>query len=496
LSFPGLGLSWTASIRRWLPEVALVLLAIALRLLLVERFDPRWGYDAESHIRNIDWYRTHAELPALSENRTAYHPPLFYLAQSAVLKLAGADPTPLQEQLPTRDLTRDLALLQLLPLLAGVLRCLLVGLALALLLRDRPARLIALLVAAVLPVSVHLDAMVSNESLNVLFGCAATVLLVHAARPGPRRGAFALALGAVLGLGLLTKFSSLMVAAAVGAAALLDVIGFDSTPSPPGRIRRLAWWGVTFSLMFAMAGSLYLRNLKLTGELTPSPLEHVAGWDRDQYRATGAQDRPYWKRRSFDYFVGWNPAILTFPFFPTASGDSPRFWPVLLASTFVDHYNYGLARDPDAGRLDDSVMVNGWPLRPAAIAAARVSLLAGCLLGLTTLVAWPFAARSLWRSRDLGRLAALLVPLFVLLGQLHFAVKFPVDREGVVKGAYLQLGAGPLCALLGCAVSWLWRRRWGRPLALLNLAAVLAVAAYLVLCLLLARGVRWLVFWG
>jgi hypothetical protein len=83
-----------------------VLLAIAVRLLVVERFDPRWGYDAESHIRNIDWYRSHAGLPALSENRTAYHPPLFYLAQSAVLKLAGADPAPLQEQLPRRDLAR------------------------------------------------------------------------------------------------------------------------------------------------------------------------------------------------------------------------------------------------------------------------------------------------------------------------------------------------------------------------------------------------------
>jgi hypothetical protein len=167
-----------------------------------------------------------------------------------------------------------------------------------------------------------------------------------------------------------------------------------------------------------------------------------------------------------------------------------------VASTFVDHYNYGLARDADAGRLDDSVIVNGWPLRPAAIAAARVSMLGGCLVALTTLFAWPVAARSLWRSRDLGRLAALLVPLFVLLGQLHFAVQFPVDREGVVKGAYLQLGAGPLFALFGCAVSWLWRRRWARPLAVLNLVAVLATSSYLAVCLLLARGVRSLVFWG
>ena len=365
--------SFLSSLRAWLPEVALVLAAIGLRLCVVDRFDPRWGYDAESHIKNIDWYRSHAGLPPITDNREAYHPPLFYWAESAALRLAGASSTPLYEQLPTLDLPDDLAALQLVPFLAGALRIVLVGLGLALLLRqDRPARLLALTVAAALPVSVHLDAMVSNESLNTLLGTLAIVLLPFAAGPLAGRRYPALALGAVLGLGLLTKFSAAAVAGAVAVAAALDLARGGGDAEPGGRRRRLAWWAASFAILVGSSGWLYLRNFQLTGDPAPTPLEHAPGWDRDQYLATGAEDKPYWRRRSPAYFAGWDPAIFTFPFYPTASGESPRFWPVLVASTFVDHYNYGLARDRDTGRLDDSVRVNGWPLRPAAIAAARV----------------------------------------------------------------------------------------------------------------------------
>jgi hypothetical protein len=478
-----------------LPEAGVVVLAIALRLFVVQKYDPRWGYDAESHIKNVDWYRTHAGLPAMSENREAYHPPLFYVVEAAALRLAGATTTPLYEQLPSRDLPADLSLLQIVPQLAAALRIALVGLGLALLVPDRAARLVTLLLVAVLPVSVHLDAMVTNESLNMLFGTAAIILLPFAAGPSRGRRYHAVALGAVLGLGLLTKFSALALTAAVALTAGLDLTRPARECGGLSRPRRLAWWSATFALLIAIAGWLYVRNTRLHGEPAPTPNEQRAGWDRDEYLATGAHERPYWRRRDLNYFVGWDFDIFKSPFFPTASGQEPRFWPVLLASTFVDHYNVGLARDRDMGRLDDSPIVNGWPLRPAAIAAARVSLAGGCIIALTTVLAFLTAARKLCRSLDVGRLSILLVPLVVLAGQLHFATRFPVDRAGVVKGAYMQLVAAPLCALWGWAVAWLFRRPWGKVPGVLNLAALACVLSYVVVCLLLQRGVRSVVFW-
>lgn len=108
----------------------------------------------------------------------------------------------------------------------------------------------------------------------------------------------------------------------------------------------------------------------------------------------------------------------------------------------------------------------------------------GTLIGLVTAIVWFAAVRRLWRRRDDGepdqRFALLLVPLIGLLGQLRFAIKYPNDDFGPIKGAYLQFFAPVLCALFGLGVAWMWRRggrRWRAP-ALAALGALALVAAY------------------
>jgi hypothetical protein len=79
----------------------------------------------------------------------------------------------------------------------------------------------------------------------------------------------------------------------------------------------------------------------------------------------------------------------------------------------------------------------------------------------------------------------LAIPLFAVLGQLHFAVQYPIDSEGMVKSIYVRFGAAPLCATFGVAVAWLWKRRSPRALAALELVAVVAVAVYAIGCRIL-----------
>ena len=101
------------------------------------------------------------------------------------------------------------------------------------------------------------------------------------------------------------------------------------------------------------------------------------------------------------------------------------------------------------------------------------------------MIAWLGAARALWRRRDDGepdpRFALLLAPLGALIGQLHFATKYPNDNFGPIKGGYLQFVAPVLCALFGVGVAWMWRRRarwrWRVP-ALAAMGAIALVAAY------------------
>jgi hypothetical protein len=97
-----------------------------------------------------------------------------------------------------------------------------------------------------------------------------------------------------------------------------------------------------------------------------------------------------------------------------------------------------------------------------------------------------FALAECWRKRAYAMLAIVLVPWAATIGQAHFAVSFPCDTDGLVKGAYLQFAAPPLHALFGLAVAWLWQRRVYRVFAVVALAALGVVAGYTIFCIFIA----------
>ena len=59
------------------------------------------------------------------------------------------------------------------------------------------------------------------------------------------------------------------------------------------------------------------------------------------------------------------------------------FWPVAIATTFVDYYGYGFVRGPDG----DAEVINGRAMRPAAVFLARASTTAGVVVAVSTAVA-------------------------------------------------------------------------------------------------------------
>jgi hypothetical protein len=76
----------------------------------------------------------------------------------------------------------------------------------------------------------------------------------------------------------------------------------------------------------------------------------------------------------------------------------------------------------------------------------------------------------------------LALPLLGVVGALSFAIQFPYDWEGVVKGVYLHFAAAPLYAVFGLGVVWLSKRPLGKPFAGAALLSVAAVAAYTIAC--------------
>jgi 4-amino-4-deoxy-L-arabinose transferase-like glycosyltransferase len=483
--------------RGWLPEGLVIAAALALRLGLVARYDPRWGPDAESHVANVAWYAAHRTLPPLAQNRVAYHPPLFYVVAAGLLHATGHGHAALLDAFASTATTPPLRILQALALVTALLRLLASACLLRRLFPERwQVRTLTLAVLAVLPAAMQVDLTITNECLSTLFAVLAMLALASLLRdpPGRAAGWWAAALGMALALGLLSKYSGMVMAAAAALAGVLELAWGRARTGPRLRHALLA-----AGIVVLGAGWFYAGNVARHGTLTPHRFA-APGWDREQFLATGASERPYLRRRPPGYVLGWDTRIFTQPFYPTASdpdqrGTPSRFFPVLVASTFVDHYNFGLGRDPEAGRLPDDRPVNGWPVRPAVVAAARVAMACGTLIALTTAAAFFLAMLALWRRRDVAALAMLSVPLLALLGQLHFAVQFPVDREGMVKGSYLQIAALPLAALFASALAWLWRRPLGRLLAGLNLAALAGVAGYLLICGAVAWGVRPVILW-
>ena len=447
-------------LRAWararVPELVAFGLGVLLRLSMALTFDARVGYDFNAHWPHIQYIVERHALPPLAFNATSAHAPLYYLVAAAAVALglgAGA--------------------LGWLSALWGVLRLALIWVGLERWLpASRLARVVALALAAVLPIGAHLDGMITNETLVMLMSAAvlaAAPAAIAAAREG--RVAPVAGLALLLGLAVMSKVSATVLVLAIATAIGLEIAraGVSWWPALRARLRPLV---VGTLILAVVAGPFFARNLALYGQAAPTAYEGSVKANQASYEKI-----PYFERRPLDFYFGWHLGIYGRPFFTTGLKPEARFFPVLIASTFNDYYVFSYW---GGGKYGDDRWVPG-----IGVLFGIISNIAGTAVSLVTVIAWLGAVRTLWRRREDRKLdprfALLLMPLGALLGQLHFATKYPNDNFGPIKGAYLQFVAPVLCALFGVGVDWMWRRRarWGwRTAALAAMAAVLCIAAY------------------
>ncbi|MFL5307690.1 MAG: ArnT family glycosyltransferase [Polyangia bacterium] len=442
-------------VRERLPEALALLLGILLRISMATTYDVNRGFDFVAHWLGADYIVRHGALPPLDLTAAAYHPPLYYLVLAAMIKVG----------LGTGAAGWLAALL-------GIARLVLVWLALERWLPEsRLARVVALFTAAVIPVGVQLDGMVTNETLSMLV-CALAILTapsaVEAARQGRVKPVAWFALW--LGLAFLTKFSASVIGVAVAIAVTLEIArsGQPWSEALRARSKPLA---VGALIVVALSGWFYARNEKLYGMLAPTGYEGSVKASQAPYEKI-----PYLKRRDPDFLLMWDPAVFGYPYAPVGTHPRPRFFSVLVASTFSDYYSYGLAGWQDGDRL---TQIAYRPVPVLAFYLSCLSVIGGTLIAALTLLAWFGAVRALRARPQDPRAVLLFVPLLALLGQIHFAIKYPNDNFGPIKGAYLQFVTPILSALFGLAVAWMWRRRRARAGAVAALVALLFVTVYI-----------------
>lgn len=442
------------SLRKRLPEAAALLLGVLLRISMATTFDVREGFDFGGHWTIVEYIATHHALAPLTLSAASYHPPLYYLIGAVALSL-GFGP----------------GAFGWLAALWGVCRLVVVWVGLERWLPEsRLARVVALFTAAVLPVGLQLDGMVTNETLSTLL-CALAIVAAPAAVEGARTGRvrpFAW-LAVWLGLALITKFS-----ASALVLALIVALGLDLGRSPESwRSALRARWKPLVAgaaIVVALSGWFFVRNQILYGMSAPTGYEGMMAANQAPYEKI-----PYLSRRPLAFYWQWDSAIFSHPYVPTGYRPQPRFFPVLVASTFSDFYSYCLA----AWEVKDPVYyIHHRPVPVRAFNLSCYSVIGGTVIALLTLLAWFGALNGLRRRPSDPRLVLLIIPLLALLGQMHFATKYPNDDFGPIKGAYMQFVAPILCGLFGLAVAWMWRRVWARTGAIVAFAALLPVFLY------------------
>jgi hypothetical protein len=437
------------------PELIVLGVGVLLRLSMALTYDARIGYDFNSHWPYIQYLVARHELPPLPYNASAYHPPLYYLV-AAFLVAHGL----------------GVGALGWLAALCGMIRLGLVWVGLERWLPEsRLARIVALALTAVIPPAVQVDGMITNETLVMLLSAAALVVApaaiaaARAGRVGPMVG-----LGLLTALAMMSKISASVLVMSVGAAIALEIA--RARPSWWRALRARARPIVVGAVVLAcLTGPFFVRNQLLYGKMSPTGYDGALRQNQAVYEGI-----PYFERRPLAFYVGWTPQIYVHPLVPTGLKPNARFFPVLIATTFNDYYIYGYS---GGGKYGQRKWVSA-----AGVTLGCLSVAGGTLIALVTTMAWFGAVRRLWRRRPDGepdpRFALLIVPLIGLLGQLHFAVKYPNDDFGPIKGAYLQFVAPVLCAMFGVGVAWMWRRgrRLWRVGAVVALGGLALVAVY------------------
>jgi hypothetical protein len=161
-------------------------------------------------------------------------------------------------------------------------------------------------------------------------------------------------------------------------------------------------------------------------------------------------------------------------------GESPRFFPAAVVSTFVDYYNYSFSGIDISGQ--SPIWSGSRPISTKVLAASQYAVWGGTFIFVATVLAWLVVTPRIFMRRDWGLMALMLMPAFMVVFALQFAILYPVDNYGVVKGVYMHFAAPPLYGLFGVAVAWSLRKPLRWPLFVTLMGAMWMVATYTLYC--------------
>jgi hypothetical protein len=389
-------------------------------------------FDAKGHVEYLRYVAANWRTPLATDGWEMFQPPLYYFAAAGVYRLAGG---------PAAE-PRSLEAVQAFTAVSGLFTLGVAYLLLGLMLPGRPvARALGLAFAAMLPMGLYMNPMITNEVFaGAAIGLALLATCWVAARPAGRPLLAALA-GTMGGLGLLAKYTGLFVCAA--GALLLGLRAWDR----PRERRRWLALAAYVAAAFAVAGWLFVRNAQRFGD------PFVGNWDA---RSGHHYEQPP-GYRTLGYYTRFGSVFTHVP----ARSRFASFWDGQYGSAWTDsHHAFLSHKDPATARL--GVWLYWLALLPTA------AMLAGFAQSVV----------GIWRRGwDHPRTVLAATTVLTLTGVIAFTLETPT--YSTIK-AFFCLSLIPALALfagkgLDGMRARLGRLRWA---VYANLAALYGLAVY------------------
>jgi len=398
-----------------------------------------WGYDAPGHASYIFYLDRYGFLPFAHQGWGYFHPPLHYLVGWLLTGFGDAD-----------------VLLRGLGLFGSLLSLAIAGLAARVVRWTAPEQpalaCVAFAAIAFLPVHLYASPMIGNELTCAFFGAAAVTALIANECRSTAVWRLDAAVGLLLGLALLSKFTGATYLAAAVASIAVRPIHTAGVGAWQRAGRRVILVVVACGFV---AGPFYARNVAEYG--TPFRMNR----DYDLTASVEAQQPPGF--RTWRDFVNLPPRLFTDP-----RPGAPHLLHSVWGTAYVNAWT------------DTRAMWNRLP-EPAAERVERSRLaMIGAGLPVTLLALWGagLAVRDVRR----GRRRAAYVPLLLLAAATLaafalFAMRVP--RVSALKATYLFGLSIPWGVFVARGVETLGARP-GRRIALLASLSAIALASALV----------------
>jgi 4-amino-4-deoxy-L-arabinose transferase-like glycosyltransferase len=397
---------------------------------------PLAGFDGVYHAAYIGIIHLEGRWPLSQESWSTFHPPLYYALSALIWSL-------LPDRLGPHAV---LFWLRLLNVAAGLAIAVAVQRSARLLFPERPTvEIYAVGLALFLPMLIGPSSELGNEMLAAAF-CALAVPVWLRCLADPDSRGRAVALGALLGLALLSKLNASAVVAAVGTVLIARGVQTRGT-----RLAALEIPAIVGAVALLVSGVYFARNLAYYGK----PFLTEVALSAQVMAPSG-----YGAARETASYLRLTPDILLDP-----SDRSPRVegavWPATFASVWFDLHGSVIQVQSDWGKRFARILF-GFGLAISGLA----------LLGFAAIL-----ARRAIPEVPMGAAALVALGLFCLASYVAFTRQ--VATFSTLKGTLLAPGATAFAIAVGVGCDRVASRgrAAARALAALGAAFLLAVGA-------------------